>query len=306
MDSEPLLQDLRLFCLVARQSSFVGAAREAGVSQTLMSKRVAALEQTLGVALLRRTTRKVTVTDEGVKVAAWAQRILDDVDDMREDLARGVGDPKGPIRISASARLGREVVAPALSLLKFRYPAMEVWLELLDRRVDLIGEAFHLDIRAGEVAEPNLIGHLIANNTRILCAAPSYLARRGIPLTLTELEQHDCVLLREREDPFGTWKLEGPDGKLSIKAVGTLASNDIDVVLRWAHDGHGIVMSSEWLLAQSLASGALVRVLPEFWQSAHLYAVSSMRLAQSAKVRLCVEALRDAFSQRQETLRLGP
>jgi LysR family transcriptional regulator, transcriptional activator for dmlA len=305
MDNEPLLQDLRLFCLVARQASFVGAAREAGISQTLMSKRVAALEQTLGVQLLRRTTRKVTVTDEGTKAAAWAQRILDDVDDMREDLAQGAGDPKGPIRISASARLGREVVAPALSLLKFRYPAMEVWLELLDRRVDLIGEAFHLDIRAGEVSEPNLIGHLIAHNARILCAAPSYLARRGTPRTWAELEQHDCVLLREREDPFGTWKLDGPDGKLNIKATGTLASNDIDVVLRWAHDGHGIVMSSQWLLAQSLASAALVRVLPDHQQNAHLYAVSSMRLAQSAKVRLCVEALRDAFGDRQRLLTPG-
>lgn len=298
MDSYPSLQDLRLFCFVARRASFVAAAREANVSQTLMSKRVALLEQALGVKLLRRTTRKVNLTDEGAKVLAWAQRILDDVEDMRDDISSGAGDPHGPIRICSSARLGREVVAPALSRLRQRYPAVDVWLELLDRRVDLIGEAFHLDIRAGEVAEPNLIAHLIARNARVVCAAPAYLARHGAPQALADLAHHQCVLLREREEPFGSWRLDGPSGTQNVKVSGALASNDIDVVLRWAHDGHGIVMSSEWLLAPSLADGRLVRVLPQWSQSANIYALSSMRSAQSAKVRLCVEALREEMAAR--------
>lgn len=265
----------------------------------MMSKRIALLERALGVTLLRRTTRKVNLTDEGAKVLAWAQRILDDVEDMREDIARGAGDPQGPIRICASARLGREVVAPALSSLKQRYPAMDVWLELLDRRVDLIGESFHLDVRAGEVAEPNLIGHLIAENDRILCAAPSYLKRHGSPKILAEVATRECVLLREREEPIGTWRLTGPSGTETVKASGSLASNDIDVVLRWAHDGHGIVMSSRWLLAPSIASGKLVRVLPEWQQSANIFAVSTTRSAQSAKVRLCVSALREVMESRE-------
>lgn len=298
MDSYPSLQDLRFFCLVARHGSFVAAAREAAVSQTLMSKRIALLEQALGATLLRRTTRKVSVTDEGVKVLAWAQRILDDVEDMRDDLARGAGDPQGPVRICASPRLGREVVAPALADLKARFPAMDVWLELLDRRVDLIGEGFHLDVRAGEVAEPHLIGHLVATNARFLCASPAYLARRGTPATTADLAGHDCVLLRERENPFGTWLLKGPAGPESVKVGGSLASNDIDVVLAWAHGGHGIAMSSAWIFAPSLADGSLVRVLPQWAQPANIYAVSSVRSAQSAKVRLCVEALRERFESR--------
>ena len=299
MDSYPLLEDLRLFSFVARRASFVAGAREAGVSQTLMSKRVALLERALGVKLLRRTTRKVNLTDEGAKVLAWAQRILDDVEDMRDDVARGAGDPRGPIRICASARLGREVVAPALSRLKRRYPAMDVWLELLDRRADLIGESFHLDVRAGEVAEPNLIGHLIAENARILCAAPSYLKKHGSPTTFAEVAERECVLLREREEPIGTWRLTGPSGTETVKANGSLASNDIDVVLRWAHDGHGIVMSSQWLLAPSIANGKLVRVLPQWQQSANIFAVSTTRSAQSAKVRLCVAALREVMESRE-------
>ena len=226
------------------------------------------LEQSLGVTLLRRTTRKVNVTDEGVKALAWAQRLLDDIEVMREDLARGAGDPQGPVRICSSARLGREVVAPALSLPKRRYPAMDVRLELLDRQVDLIGEAFHLDVRAGDVEEPNLIGHLVARNSRMLCAAPSYLEQHGTPETLADVAACQCVLLRERQDPFGTWLLTGPTGTETVKARGALASNDIDGVLRWACDGHRIVTGSQWLLAPSLASGRLVRRLPQWEPSA--------------------------------------
>ena len=283
---------------VARRASFVLAAREANVSQTLMSKRVAALEQALGVTLLRRTTRKVSLTDEGAKVMAWAQRILDDVEDMRDDIGSGAGLPQGPIRIASSARLGREVVAPALSRMKRRFPALDVWLELLDRRVDLIGEAFHLDIRAGVVADPNVIAHLVAPNARIVCAAPAYLAAHGTPQSLADLAGHQCVLLREREEPFGVWRLEGPAGVQSVKVNGALASNDIDVVLRWARDGHGIVMSSQWLLAPSLAGGHLVRVLSQWHQCADIHALSSLRSAQSAKVRLCVEVLREEMAMR--------
>ncbi|WP_019560611.1 LysR family transcriptional regulator [Caldimonas manganoxidans] len=292
MINDPSLSDLRLFCVVARRASFAGGAREAGVSQALASKRVAQLERALGVTLLRRTTRKVSLTDEGQRVLDWAQRILEDVDDMRDELSRAAREPQGPIRVSSSARLGREVVAPALSALKRRYPGIDIWLELLDRRVDLVGESFHLDVRAGEVAEPHLIGHLIARNAHIVCAAPSYLARRGVPQTLSDLAAHDCVLLREREEPFGLWRLSGPDGLEQVKVKGPLASNDIDVVLRWARDGFGLVKASQWLLAPSLAQGALVRVLPQYEHSAHIHAVSTVRSAQSAKVRLCVQALR--------------
>lgn len=301
MDNYPLLDDLRLFTLVARLGSFVAAAREAGVSQALMSKRISILEQRLGVQVLRRTTRQVSVTDEGAKALAWAQRLLDDVEDMREDLAQGAGDPRGPVRLCASPRLGREVVAPALSNLKALHPAMDIWLELLDRRVDLIAEGFHLDVRAGTASEPSLIGHLIARNERILCAAPSYLARHGLPTSISEVSERECVLLREREDPFGSWRLDGPEGPQQVKAVGTLASNDIDVVLRWAQDGHGIVMSSQWLLAPSLAAGKLIRVLPQWRRAADIHAVSAVRSAHSAKVRLCVQALRDQMSHMVQT-----
>lgn len=296
MNNDPSLQDLRLFCIVARRASFVAAAREAAASQALISKRIALLEQSLGVKLLHRTTRKVSPTEEGLRVFEWAQRILGNVEDMREDIARDEQDLKGPIRISSSARLGREMLAPALSKLKLRYPGVDIWLELLDRRVDLVGEGFHLDIRAGEATEPSLYAHKIASSFRILCAAPSYVAQHGMPTTPAELVNHNCLLLRERNEPFGTWRLQGPRGVENTKVSGSLASNDIDILLQWAHDGHGILMSADWLFAPSLSHGHLVRLLPEWQQPANIIAVSSARSAHSAKVRICIEYLKHQFT----------
>ena len=116
-------------------------------------------------------------------------------------------------------RLGRNHVSPVLSLLKREYPALEVWVELLDRRVDLIGEGFDIDIRMAEVTEPHLVRHLIAKNKRILCAAPAYLERRGRPETLADLALHDCLLYRERHLTFGVWRMDGPDGPERLLAV---------------------------------------------------------------------------------------
>lgn len=234
MDKDPDLYDLRLFCTIARKSSFVAAARDFGTAPTFVSKRIATLEESLGVKLFNRTTRRVNVTDEGAKVYQWAQKILDDVEGMQNEVSASKGEPRGLIRISSSARLGREHLTPALSRFRQCYPAIEVWLELLDRRVDLIGEGFHLDIRATEAHEHNLIAHRIATSSRILCAAPSYIARHGTPRIAADLANHDCVILREREEPFGTWRLTGPRGWENIKVNGAMASNDIDVVLGWA------------------------------------------------------------------------
>jgi len=285
-----------MFCLVVLNGSFIGAARNGRFSPNLVTKRVALLEKSLGVQLLSRTTRKVSITDEGQKVFGWAQRILEDVDSMHGELRNDASEPQGPLRVASSARLGREIVAPALSRMKSRFPGIEVWLELMDRRVDLLGEGFHVDIRAGEVEEASLIAHPVSDSSRILCAAPSYLSRYGQPNSLADLYDHECVLLRERAEPFGMWRLEGPAGQETIKVSGSLASNDIDVVLRWVKEGFGIAMSADWLFRDSLENGSLVRVLPEWRQPAKVNAVTSTRSDQSAKVRIFLEYLRETMN----------
>ncbi|MDF3834573.1 LysR family transcriptional regulator [Cupriavidus basilensis] len=291
-NNEPFLRDLRLFCTVARRSSFIAGASEMGISPAHVSKRIAALEAMLGARLFHRTTRRVSMTSDGEAAFQWAQKILDDVEGMVEAVGGIRRDPRGMLRISTSLRLGRDHVAPALSLLRQRYPELEVWLELLDRRVDLIGENFDLDIRVGEVQEPHLIAHRIVPGSRILCAAPAYLARRGEPRLPAELARHDCLPFRDREQSFGVWRLHGPNGLESVKVTGPMASNHSDIVRQWALEGYGVIMASIWDVAPSIRSGKLVRVLPAYHQPADVWAVTTARASGSAKMRVCIDFLK--------------
>ncbi|KQV78999.1 LysR family transcriptional regulator [Massilia sp. Root351] len=293
MNDQPLLADLRLFCTLVRERGFAAAARALGVSNAYVSKRIALLEQSLQVKLLHRTTRSVTVTEQGALVHQWAQRILEDVDQMRDAVSTGQRAPSGLLRLCTSSGFGRNRVAPAISALALRYPAMEIQLELLDRPVDLIGEGFHLDIRVGEAHEPHLMSRRIAANQRVLCAAPSYLTRHGAPATLAELAQHRCIVVRERDQGHdhsaGRWLLTGPAGMESVKVAGPLSASNGEIVHQWALDGHGIILRSIWDVGPALARGALQRVLPAYAQPADVWAVYTSRLSTSAKVRVCVE-----------------
>lgn len=295
-NNEPLLRDLQLFCEVARRSSFIAAASETGLSPAHVSKRIATLEEQLGVKLFNRTTRRVNITSDGEAAFVWAQKILEDVGAMVDALSGGQREPQGTLRLCTSLRLGREHIAPILSLLRRQYPALEVWLELLDRRVDLIADNFDIDIRVGEVQEKHLIAHRIAESTRVLAAAPEYLERRGAPKVAADLAQHDCLLFRSRDDRFGVWRLVGPNGAETVKVTGPMASNHSDIVRQWAHDGHGIIMASRWDIAASLENGALVRVLPAWYQPADIWAVTAVRSSSSAKVRACVAFLREQLA----------
>jgi LysR family transcriptional activator of dmlA len=292
----PHLSDLRLFVDVVRQGNFVRTATELGMSPSYVSKRIGILEHDLGVRLLHRTSRRVSATAQGEKTYEWARSILDGVRQMQEALAEDTAEPQGRLRVSSSFRLGRNHVAPAISLLARRYPRLEVSLTVLDRPVDLLSEGLDLDIRIGEVPEPHLVAHRILQSHRILCAAPSYIAAHGAPTQLAELAQHSCLVFRERDQPFGTWRLTGPKGLESVKVTGALSSNNNDIIRQWALDGHGIVRLAEWDCIKSLNDGELVHVLPAYRWPADIWAVTTGRLSQSAKVGVCVRFLREQLT----------
>jgi LysR family transcriptional activator of dmlA len=180
-----------------------------------------------------------------------------------------------------------------MSLLARQYPELVIQLELLDRPVDLIAEGFHLDIRIGQVQETHLIARSIAANARVLCASPAYLESHGMPQRLEELAGHKCIAIRERDQDFGRWKLDGPDGPETVKVGGPLSTNNGELVHQWAIDGHGIILRSMWDVGQSIADGRLVRVLPEYSQEANVWAIYPTRLNLSANVRVCVQFLEE-------------
>ena len=300
------LRDLEVFCEVARRASFVAASMEFGTTPAHISKRVAILESRLGVRLFHRTTRRVVITEDGERAYQWARRILDDSNAMSEAFASAKSEPSGLLRVATSQRLGREHVAPVLSALGKRYPRIEVWLELLDRRVDLVEENFDLDIRVGDPTQPHLIAQRVVESRRILCAAPSYLEERGHPRTLAELAEHECMLYRERDKPFGMWRLVGPKGVEAVKVTSRFSSNHSDVVRGWSLDGKGICLLSVWDIAEPLLDGRAVRVLPAYHEPADIWAMTSTRSANSAKVRVCVEFLKEQLKNGPHALNTAP
>ena len=297
MKTSPQLEDLRLFCAVARNRSFAATARELGLSNAVVSKRIAILEASMETTLLLRTTRSVALTEPGESALQWAQRILDDVDQLTDAVSQTRSEPAGLLRICTSAGFGRNRVAPALSALAKRHPGLEIQLELLDRPVDLIEEGFQLDIRFGEAHEPYLISRRLAANERVLCAAPGYLAAHGTPATLGDLAQHRCILIRERYQDFGRWTLHGPQGEETVKVGGPLSASNGEIVHQWAIDGHGIILRSTWDVGRDIAAGLLAPVLPQYFQPADVWAVYPSRLSVSAKVKVCVEFLEAWFAQ---------
>ena len=295
MNNLPLLNDLRVFMLVARRAGFAAAAEELGVSPAFVSKRVSLLEQTLNVVLLHRTTRRVTITEEGERIYEWAQRILQDVDEMMDELSDVRQVPQGTLRIISSFGFGRRVVAPALSALALQYPQLELRFDVQDRLVDLVNEGVDLDIRVGDDIAPNLIARQLAANHRVLCASPQFLARHPPPTQLSDLAALPCLVIKERDHPFGIWQLHSKEGQHAIKVTGPLSSNHGEIVHQWCLDGQGIALRSWWDVRENIASGHLVQVLPDYWQPANVWAVYVSRLATSAKIRTTVEFLRHYF-----------
>ncbi len=283
--------DLRVFVTVVRKGSFAQAAAELGMSAAYVSKRIGVLEEALGVRLFQRTTRRVVITEEGEQAFGRAQAILDSLDELVDEVSERRQEPRGRVRMCSSFGFGRNVVAPAIAKLVRAYPALHIRFEVFDRLVDPVAEGFDLDVRIGDEIAPQLIARRLMANHRILCAAPDYLARHGAPRSLPELSGHQCLVIKERDHPFGVWRLRSRAGEETVKVSGALSTNHGEIALRWALDGAGIILRSRWHAQPHLDAGRLVQVLPDFTQEANVWAVYPRRLGNSAKVRVCVEFL---------------
>lgn len=292
----PLPQDLNVLVTVVIKGSFAAAASVLGQSPAYVSKRISVLEHTLGCRLLNRTTRSMSLTREGETVFEQGRRLLGDLDLLVDTLSTARQEPSGHIQICSSFGFGRAHVAPALAALATAYPQLEVRFEVFDRVVDLIGEGFDLEIRIGDDLPEQHISRQLAHNRRVLCATPDYLQAAGTPQTLEDLSQHHCLSLRERNSIHGVWQLEHQDGTAhNIKVRGPLSSNSGEIVLQWALLGQGIMLRSLWDIQPLLDNGTLTQVLPEYSQSANVWAIYPQRLSTSGRLRACVEFMAERF-----------
>jgi LysR family transcriptional regulator, transcriptional activator for dmlA len=297
--NHPLAQDLEVFIVAARRGSFAAAATELGASPAYVSKRMALLERTLGRTLFLRAARQAVLSTDGEFLLSKAQRILDAYADFAADAAEAGSVGRGSVRITASSGIGCNHIAPVVSELAVAHPELDIRLEIVDRSVDLVEENVDIDIRIGRVREPHLLVYPIAQGRRILCAAPSYLARRGVPEDLGDLTYHACLVMRERDEVFERWTLHGPVGIRTINVTATLSTNHGDIIRNWALAGRGIMLRSYWDSAKWLEDGQLVHVLPEWWQSADISAVTKVRSSSVHRYHLCLRHI-------CEQLREGP
>ncbi|MDR1710168.1 MAG: LysR family transcriptional regulator [Candidatus Accumulibacter sp.] len=286
--------DLYLFTLVARHRSLAAAARELGVTPPAVSKRLAGLERRLGVRLTNRGTRRLTLTPEGELYLADGARILDELSELEQLVTRGRGKPSGLLRVNASFGFGRAHVAPAVSQFAARYPAMQIQLHLTDRPLNLQEEGFDLGIRFGEAPDMRVNARLLLKNRRIVCASPAYLERHGRPAAPQDLTRHACIVLRENDSAYGTWHFSRGGRAETVKVGGALSSNDGGVTLRWALDGHGVAVRSQWEIAGHIERGELVPLLAEWaLPNADIHAIYLERHKLSAKLRSFVDFLEE-------------
>ena len=294
--------ELGFIVTLAGCGSLSAAARDLGISKAAVSKRLAQMEQRIGVALVNRTTRRMSLTHEGEVVVDGARRILGEIDELDQLLGKSKGTPKGLLRVNATLGFGRSHVAPVISRFARRYPEVDVQLQLSVNPPALTEDAFDVCVRFGEPPDTRVVARRMAPNRRLLCAAPTYLERHGHPKVPNDLTRHNCIGIRQGDEAYGTWRLSTGRGSRvraeTVKTRGTLTTNDGEIAVSWALDGHGILMRAEWDIARYLRSGRLVRVLPQ-WETpaADIYAVYPQRLQLSARVRAFVDFLSESFAR---------
>ena len=260
--NKDLASSLEFFVLLARHRNLSTVARQLDLTPPAATKRLAQLEARLGVRLVNRTTRSISLTPEGETYLHYATRILADVREMEEVVSSSGSVPKGLLRINATLGFGRTAIAPIVSEFAAQHPQVEVQLDVTDRPIDLVESGVDLGIRFGALPDQRLVARRVLSNRRFLCAAPRYLARHGTPASLGDLASHQCIIHRQNEDAYGVWRFTRDGRAETVKVHGALSSNDGDIVLNWALDGHGILVRSEWDLAKYLESGRLRVVLP--------------------------------------------
>jgi DNA-binding transcriptional LysR family regulator len=289
MVSVDRLTSMTVFAKVASTRSFSGAARDLGISQATASKHVQTLEDWLGVRLLHRTTRKVALTDVGESFFVQCSRILEEMESARA-AAKPEAPVRGNMRITAPVVFGSSRLGPLVVDFMRQHPELSMNVELSDRSVDLIEEGYDLAIRTGPTTGTGLVAWPLMPLDYALCAAPSYLARHGVPATPTGLSAHHCIT---GGDHIGsTWRFDGPEGQTEVPICGRLQVNNAMLRCDAARAGAGVLLCAEYLVAGDFASGRLVRLLPDQKPAGStLHAVSPAYRASSPKVRSLVSHL---------------
>jgi len=288
---------MTIFVRTVQEGGFSAAARVLDLSPSAVSKQISRLEDHLGVRLLNRSTRHISLTEEGRAFYERCARIVAEIEEAEEWVAASQGTVRGVLRLASTPVFAKHHVLPLLPEFMGRYPELQIALEVTDRSVDLVEEGFDVAIRFTEqLSDPSLVARPLAVNRRVICATPSYLAAHGTPRTPEELSRHNCLRLYT-VSTFNDWEFEGPEGNCVLHVTGNFETNSADALYHAALAGLGIARLSTYVIGPDLKSGRLVRLLPEFvHEKASILAVYPHRRHLSLKVRTFIDFLVDKFT----------
>lgn len=285
------LDAMATFVQVAEAGSLSAAARLIPTSLTSVSRQISALEERLGTQLLRRTTRRLALTDDGRLFYDRAKAILGEVDEIEQALSSGGTEPSGRLHVCAPLLMGEALLAPLLPRFLQRYPSVAVDLLLVDRHVDLIEENIHVALRVGRLPDSQLIARKLSDVRMVVCASPEYIERRGLPQTPDELQHHDCLAFSDVPGS-AEWHFQSPSGRKSVRIAGRLWINSLTALVATAKDGAGIVRVPSWQVADDLAAGGLKRILTDYERPpTPVHAVFQPAKLASTKIRVFVDYL---------------
>ncbi|HRP74172.1 MAG TPA: LysR family transcriptional regulator [Rhodocyclaceae bacterium] len=289
--------EIRSFVLVAEKGSFAAASVVEGVTPVVMGRRLDALESRLGVKLMHRSTRGLSLTDLGEQFVDHARGLLREFDRVEASITAGRNTVRGHLVVSAPAAFGRRHVAPHALSFRERFPDLKLSFNLTDSLVDLVREGYDMAIRIGEVTDPNYVAVKLYPNRRVVCATPEYFRRHGEPHTLEDLTTHNCLAFNLQGGQLRGWTFVRDGNPVAVKVSGDLDCNDGELLFGWVKQGLGIGWRSTWEIQPELRRGELVTVLDEYAVSAYdIQAVYPQQRYLPAKVRFFIDYLRDIYN----------
>jgi DNA-binding transcriptional LysR family regulator len=303
------LKQMETFASVATRGSLTAAARAEGVAPAIIGRRLDALESRLGVKLMVRTTRRITLTHEGSAFLEDCQRLLVDFANAEASVSAGGVKASGHLRLTAPAGFGRRHVAPLVPRFRELHPEVTISLNLSDRVVDVAGEAYDCAVRVGDLPDSSLISVRLAENRRLCVATPRYLQQHGRPQVPSDLSRFDCLTLSSDASQTRGWAFaqpvagpsEVPDGEVQIvhmRPGGPLDCSDGQVLHEWCLAGYGIAWRSTWEVESDIAAGRLETVLDAFAAPPNgIYAVFPQRKHLALRVRLWIDFLKHHYGQ---------
>lgn len=293
------LDDLRLIGMLGSVRSLAGAARELAVTAPAVSQRLQQIERRLGLRLVDRSNRGLQLTDDGDLLVLRARAILADVSDLNAEMAARRGEISGPLRIMAPFGFGRRYVAPVAARFCELYPSVRLSLTLSERPRRLGDQPWDICVHIGELPDSAWTARRIAPNARIVCAAPLYLERHGRPTQPQQLTGHVAIALEQNDSDVMLWRFTSVSDRrrVNVRMKASMTTNDGDIARNWAIAGHGLLERSEWDLAQDLAAGRLVAIMPG-WRTpdADVTVFLAPRHARAERTTRFVEALRKSLT----------